>query len=399
MTKAMVDLLIDRSLSAVESVPGRTIREVTARELIARAAGRCQFRGCNEFLYEHPLTGEVGNFAEHAHIVAFREHGPRGQDGERPTVIHDISNLMLLCAPCHKLIDDNPEQYPRHELEAHKHEHQTRIKRLTELGPSMQTAVVQLKTKVGTSVVDVAPTEIFQAVYPRYPSGDATVIDLTDLGDEKGGARYDLAAERIQEEVTRLYTRTSRLQNITHLSVFGLAPMPLLMTLGSALSNKVATDFFQCHRNRPDRWTWFEGAQPVQYTVHRIRVGSDVTKVALVLSLSGVIHATSLPADLDNAFTVYEITLAGVAPNTGFLRQREDLEAFRHAYRDFLAQLRGSHPGLHELQVFPAVPAPVAIVCGFDLLPKVDPTLVVYDNVVKDGGFIQRLRINDHERK
>ena len=115
------------------------------------------------------------------------------------------------------------------------------------------------------------------------------------------------------------------------------------------------------------------------------------------MSLSGVIHPTSLPADLDNAFTVYEITLADVGPNTGFLRQREDLEAFRHTYRGFLAQLRGSHPGLGEVHVFPAVPAPVAIVCGFDLLPKVDPTLVVYDNVVKDGGFIERLRINDHE--
>jgi hypothetical protein len=34
------------------------------------------------------------------------------------------------------------------------------------------------------------------------------------------------------------------------------------------------------------------------------------------------------------------------------------------------------------------------VACGFDLLPKVDPTLVIYDNLMKDGGFIERLRVN-----
>jgi SMODS-associated and fused to various effectors sensor domain len=86
--------------------------------------------------------------------------------------------------------------------------------------------------------------------------------------------------------------------------------------------------------------------------------------------------------------------LVGRSPTTGFLRQRDDLESFRVAYRGLLARLRGEHTGLRELHVFPAVPAPVAVACGFDLLPKVDPTLVIYDNLMKDGGFIERLRVN-----
>jgi hypothetical protein len=63
-------------------------------------------------------------------------------------------------------------------------------------------------------------------------------------------------------------------------------------------------------------------------------------------------------------------------------------------YRAVLARLRRDHPGLHELHVLPAVPAPVAIACGFDLLPKVDPTLVIYDNLMKNGGFTERLKVN-----
>ncbi len=118
-----------------------------------------------------------------------------------------------------------------------------------------------------------------------------------------------------------------------------------------------------------------------------------------MLSLSGIVDPGSLPEAIDARFSLYEITLEGQVPNTGFLRQRADLDAFRATYREFLARLRRDHPGLRELHVFPAVPAPVAVACGFDLLPKVDPALVVYDNVTKDGGFIARLKVNDHERK
>jgi hypothetical protein len=388
-----------RDLSPVEVAPSRSVPLEVKLELVARSAGRCEFRGCNKFLYVHPLTGESGNFAENAHIVAFREKGPRGLDGERPQDIHDCQNLMLLCAPCHKLVDDNPEKYPRHELEAHKREHEARIKKVTDVGPDAQTTVLQVKARIGANVVEISQAEVFDALHPRYPAGETISIDLTSLGDEKGGPRYDVAAERIAEELARLYANGSGLQQTNHLSVFGLAPMPLLMTLGSKLSNKVPTDFFQCHRNKPNRWTWFEGEELALYETRKCRDGSDALKVALILSLSGNIDPASLPATVDDRYSVYEIRLASDTPNPGFLRQRADLEAFRDTYRRFLASMRAQHPGLTEIHTFPAAPAPVAIACGFDLLPKVDPTLVVYDNVMKDGGFIQRLKVNDHERQ
>jgi SMODS-associated and fused to various effectors sensor domain len=63
-----------------------------------------------------------------------------------------------------------------------------------------------------------------------------------------------------------------------------------------------------------------------------------------------------------------------------------------------LARIRGEYPALRELHLFPAVPAPVAVACGFDLLPKVDPVLIIYDNIKEEGGFIERLRVNNHER-
>lgn len=72
--------------------------------------------------------------------------------------------------------------------------------------------------------------------------------------------------------------------------------MPLLVVLGAALSNTVQTDFFQCHRDRDDRWTWDADGPPVSYVTRTARRGTDACKVAVTLSLSGAIDAGQLPA-------------------------------------------------------------------------------------------------------
>ena len=56
----------------------RYIKKEVERELWARAAGRCQFNGCNRILYKSPVTQERVNISEKAHIYSFSEDGPRG---------------------------------------------------------------------------------------------------------------------------------------------------------------------------------------------------------------------------------------------------------------------------------------------------------------------------------
>jgi len=150
-------------------------------------------------------------------------------------------------------------------------------------------------------------------------------------------------------------------------------------------------------KRTPSSPAWTVTSSPLSNSTRdrlQLKRGTDPAKVAMVLPLSGPIVADSVPSGISQTCTIYEIGLVSQSPTTGFLRQREDLESFRLAYRGLLARLRGEHAGLRELHVFPAVAAPVAVACGFDLLPKVDPTLVIYDNLMKDGGFIERLRVN-----
>ena len=306
---------------------------------------------------------------------------------------------MLLCAECHKLIDDNPADYPRGALEQYKREHEERIRHVTGLGPDMRTSVVQLKATIGGSAVDIPAAHIYEAVAPRYPADrKGHVIDLTSYGQENRYEYYRLATTKIAQDVSRLYAPGMDVEQTRHISLFALAPIPLLVYLGFCLSNKVSVEFYQRHRTGAAPWKWKTRGSRTRYQVLRRRSGTEQERVALVLALSGPIDDRLLPAGIDSRFSVYEITLEGQVPNTDFLRQRRDLEDFRGLYRQFLANLMHDHPGVRDLHLFPAVPAPIAVSLGHDLLPKVHPCLVVYDYDKGSGGFIERIRINHHDQ-
>jgi len=103
---------------------------------------------------------------------------------------------------------------------------------------------------------------------------------------------------------------------------------------------------------------------------------------------------SDLPGKVGKDSTVYEITLAGRAPDPLFLNLAEDLGRFAAEYASALRAIRTNHPGLQVLHVFPAVPAPVAVSLGREVLPKVDPILRIFDYDKREGGFAFALEVN-----
>lgn len=371
-------------------VQSRHIKSLTQLLLFVRAGGRCEFDGCNKYLLEHPLTLTRGNFGQMAHVVAFRRDGPRG-GASRPRDINELGNLMLLCPACHKLIDTSPARFPVSVLEKYKEAHEARVKHVTGLGPDLKTTVVQLKAKIAGQVVAIPAAHVTSAVAPRYPvTLPGHIIDLTGFESE---GFLGAAADAIKRRVETICAAGSDIHESRHISLFALAPIPLLIYLGRELGNKVAVDVFQRHRDTED-WVWKTTGTPVSYRVEQLRGGSDRAKVALLLSLSGKVHAHALPKDIDGQFSVYEITLASAEPQPTFLRLREDLEGFKQAYGALLRRLARDHGHLEQLHLFPAVPAPIAVLCGREVLPKVDPTLVVYDYDKRKDGFLLTMKVN-----
>ena len=371
----------------------RRIPQITRLLLFVRAGGRCQFDGCNRFLLEHPLTVAEGNFAQVAHVVAFSRQGPRGDALSRPARVNDVGNLMLLCPQCHKLIDDHPDRYTVATLEKYKRQHEERVRHVTSLGPDLKTTVVQLKARVAGQSVAIPIAQVTQAVAPRYPTdAKGHVIDLTDI-DAQGEAFVETATRVIKQKVERLYEPGMDVEDTRHISVFALAPIPLLVFLGRQLSNKVPVDLYQRHRDT-ENWAWKRKGPAVEYMFEQLRPGTDRAKVALLLSLSGKIRLDLLPREVDEGFTVYELTLANLEPSPTFLRTKEDLSRFKDAYQAALRMILRDHGNLDAIHLFPATPAPIAVLCGRELLPKVDPALLVYDYDKRTGGFTLTLRVN-----
>lgn len=382
--------------SPVVEIPHRKVGDFVRVLLFVRSAGRCEFDGCNDDLLQHPVTLQEGNFAEMAHIVAFKKAGPRGEEGERPDDINSGDNLMLLCPRCHKHIDDNPKSFPRARLETAKREHEDRVRHVTAIGPDRKTALLSLSAPIGGNVVAPASRDhTFAAVLPRYPaSKDGLTIEFGNLaGLREGDSFYDVTRQKIDHDLDRFFAGGGEAAAAGHVSVFGIAPIPLLVHLGAKLTNKVPSDFYQRHRDTED-WVWKTDGEPVRYSFKLRTEGKLEGPVALVLALSGSVPADTLPEHLRDGAWIYEITLDGRAPDPTFLRRREDLDTFRVAYQEALGVIAANHCLLPNIDLIPAIPAPIAVLVGRERLPKVHPSLRVYDRDRTKGGYVFTIEVN-----
>lgn len=351
-------------------------------ELATAVGGRCEFRGCNDYLFEHPLTLEDGNFSEHAHIYPFSDKGPRARDGSAPADLHDIANLMLLCQPCHKLIDSNEAEYPVEALKEMKREHEERIRYLTSFAAENRTHALILKGIVGGRPMELTFDEIREAVAPMYPATrQVFTIDLTGLGDDTSAEYFPAAERMITTRLKEFHDRSVDGTTRGHASVFALASIPLLVLFGRHLSDKIALEFFHRHRDQAKPWRWRAGTQPLSLQIRRVQERSDTRRVGIIVSMSGAIERASLPDDINGDAALYEIVVQGQLPSVRVLNTQADLLHFRQTYAALIARIAAEQPDCRELHFFLATPPPCAIVCGFERLPKVQPTLFLYDNL------------------
>lgn len=365
----------------------RQVPPQTRLFLYVHAGGRCEFDGCNDYLLEHHVTRTDGNFAEMAHIYAFSGGGPRA--GKRTGDIHALSNLMLLCPKCHKEVDEHPEKWTVSVLRRLKRAHEDRVHMLTGTSPDRDTTAVVLRGLVAGKAVTISTAEMQAAVAPRYVSArEACEIDLTALPDSTDPGYWEQGAKAIRQRMQRCLESPPE-----HFSVFALAPIPLLMVLGESLSDKIPTELYQRHRDT-ESWRWKASGDVITFETKKLREGTDPQKVAMLVAVSGQLTEGDLSEGIDRSYSVYRISPTNAAPGTGILQVADSLREFGSEYRRSLRWLSSEHPNATEIALFPAVPAPVAVAMGRDLLPKRDPVLVVYDFNRAHGGFKKALEIN-----
>lgn len=357
------------------------------------SGGRCEFPNCNEAVWCDDLTNKEDNFAHMAHIVAASPNGPRGDEELSPELQIDYGNLMLICLKHSRLIDGrNAGDYNIEQLREYKQRHEDRIQRQTAIGVEGPTAVFRFQSPIGDRRVAIAPSDIFSAVQSR-PLADAkgVLLDFSHKAGRGDESFWTVFAGEVNDQIKQSLRQGNDGQVYDHLSVFALAPIPILVHLGNQLGNIVPVDLYQKHRDTND-WKWKDDPEHDPFEFHSSKIeGKEKTNVALVLSLSGKIAPDSYRSIIGD-MSVYEIEVEGANP--GFLSFKSRLEKFRAAYRQVLSEIVAKHGSDSAVHLFPAIPAPIAVLCGKELLPKADPTMHVYDYDKAKGGFVRTLQIN-----
>lgn len=354
------------------------------------AGGRCEYRGCNEALWKDTLTMAAMNKAYIAHIIADSSDGPRGDESLSPKLSKELSNLMLMCDTHHRLIDQEMvTEHPVDILTDMKKEHEERIQTLTSISPATKTHILLYGANIGNNPAsDLSWEKASLAISDqgRYPANKPAIeIGMKNsMMMEHDDHYWDFEQKNLTTHLRDLKTQLG-LGSINHISVFALAPQPLLISLGIGLSDIADVDVYQLHRE-PKTWQWQDNDDTQDFLI--VKPKKEYETVALNLSLSANIENQRIHSVLGDNTSIWTITVP--MPHNDFLESKKQLQLFRKKLRELFNEMKLIHGSGTLLHVFPAAPIAISIEIGRVWMPKADLSMKVYDEI-KGKGFVEAL--------
>jgi len=371
----------------------RYISRPVERELWGRAAGRCQFSGCNILLYVSAVTSEAVNLSEKAHIYSFSEKGPRGWGPFKNNLstINDISNLMLMCHGCHKKIDQDKkgQRYKSELLIRWKASHEGRVKTVTGIESDKKTHVVLYGANIGSEKSPIRYHDCVGALFPKkYPCHEAPkILSMKSELKDSNSAYWRAESEHLYKSYERNIAPLIDQDECKNFSIFALAPQPLLIQLGCLFTEKIDVETYQLHRE-PKGWSWQDHPADFEFIVNRPM--GEVGIPVLLISLSDKVSEGRVSSVLDGLLSVWEVTIS--RPSNRFLKSQEQLLMFRQVIAQLMVEIKDVH-GREPLNIMPVMPVACAIELGRARMPKADMPWVIYDHSIKEQKFIKAIEI------
>jgi SMODS-associated and fused to various effectors sensor domain len=369
------------------------VPEKVRTRLWGKAAGRCQYEGCNKPLWIDGLTKAEFNISYIAHIIADVPGGPRGDAILSEQLRADISNLMLMCDEHHRLIDKTDiAGHPVGRLKAMKESHEKRIELLSSIMNDKRSHVLLYGAKIGEQHAPLSLEKAAVAMVPAFFPADFRPIELSLKNSSFADHEDDywrIEQTHLIRQFDDLVRARLAMSEIKRFSVFAFAPIPLLVKLGALLSDIPEAEVYQLHREPPD-WVW-QADFDNEFIRERPAKANGVP--ALVLSLSATIVDERIFSVLKDEHSIWKLTLTN--PGNDFMKSREQLSVFRKVFRELLDEIKALHGQSTCIHIFPAVPVSVAVEIGRVWSPKADVPLVVYDQNRKAGGFTPALTIGE----
>ncbi len=369
------------------------VRKSTMIEVYLAAGGSCSFPGCYENVLQERLTKQKSALGHVAHIAAESTEGPRGDD-PLPLVERSKShNLMLMCMPHHAFIDkpENVSRYSSDALRRMKREHEARIAQRSAVPLDATTYALRLIGRVRGHRVSISEADVWAAITKhekRYISDSVIDIDLGDLPDTGDAAYWAIGKAKVDAVLNERVFPLAESGKLTRISIFGLARIPLLAYLGHRLGDKLQVALYHKHRDTEEGWSWPDDGREVRFEIVPHGHGA-ASRVGVLACVSG--GAIENVRRSSGPEVVYEIRPIGELPRRTLVTSPATVANFRTVYQELLSMIEARHGKPAGLDYYLAVPPPMAVVCGRDVLRDVVPPIVVHDWT--DDGYAPALTL------
>jgi 5-methylcytosine-specific restriction endonuclease McrA len=353
----------------------------------ARAAGCCvrchvNLIGAGSTYLHSVLMGEL------AHNV-----GATASAGSPRALAEEIEdreaeeNLILLCHSCHRTVDnaDHAAYFTTEVLRTMKQEHEGRVRAAASTGGMPQTAALRVGGLVRGAMSMASQRQTADALladgYLGLVEGRWQGDFLAELSGTPARPSYwDAAQEEIDEQVS-LVEQAVGSGRVDHLSVFAIAPVPLLVYLGSRLDDKTDTRLYQKHRDGDQGWRWDLAAAVRAFEVEMPKAASPQSEAVLAISLTAKVNKETLPKALRD-LPYFEIWPTGGEFGPSVVAHPDTLRNFAEVWRTLLAAVEAKCAGSTRWHLIAACPVTAAVEAGRCFMREVQPPISVYQ---RDG--------------
>ncbi|MDP1810741.1 MAG: SAVED domain-containing protein [Sediminibacterium sp.] len=301
---------------------------------------------------------------------------------------------MLLCDEHHRLVDKVAvKEHPAERLLAMKEQHERRIELVSKILPAKGSHILLYGAAIGNHRSPLSYLEAASAIiHTNLPANNYAI----ELG-MKNAYQTDDSTDYWNIEASNLHRlfnlKVESLKGnheIQHFSVFALAPQPLLILLGTLLSDIYIAEVYQRHRE-PASWQWQLQADASDFALVEPENKSGVP--ALVFELSGNVSDDRIQKILGTDCSIWKIKID--SPHNDFLKTREQLSSFRKICRRIFNKIKIAHGEDSLIHLFPIMPVSAAVELGRVWMPKADLPIIIYDQHRSNNGFTQTLTIKN----
>lgn len=370
------------------------IPEQVKFRLWGKAAGCCQYENCSQPLYYDHLTKAEFNTAYIAHIYADQPKGPRYDSVLSPQLNSDISNLMLLCDEHHRLVDKvQVKEHPAERLLRMKEIHERRIELVSKILPTKGSHILLYGAGIGNHRSPLSYQEAASTIiHTNLPANNYAIeLGMKNAYHTDDKAEYwNIEASNLRRQFNLKVESLKGTHEIQHFSVFALAPQPMLILLGTLLSDIYMAEVYQRHRE-PASWQWQLQTEAIDFTL--IEPNNITGFPALVFELSANISDERINKILGADCSIWKIKID--VPHNDFLKTRELLSNFRKICRSTLNKIKTAHGEDATIHLFPAMPVSAAVELGRIWMPKADLPFIIYDQNQVHNGFTQTITIKN----